>query len=92
MRLLPEEQVIISKLLEKYNLSDQYQLVKKRGWVHIQIDDKTFAFHRKKYSQLIQGQFEDQYQYFVRIDMQAKSVNGFSEVLNELAIWLNEFY
>ena len=89
MRLLQGEQAEISKLLEKYNLSDQYQLIKKRGWVHIQIDDKTFAFHRKKSVQLIQGKFEEKIQYYVQSDKPAKPVNGFSEVIEQLSEWLN---
>lgn len=90
MRLLPGEQAEILKLLDQYDLSDQYILVKRRGWIHIEIYGNMFAFHRKKSAQLIQGKFEDQFHYFVRINTQAKSVNGFSEVLKEFAIWLNE--
>ena len=90
MRLLAEEQIHISKLLDKYNLSDQYQLFKKRGWVYIEISGLSFAFHRKKSVQLIQGHFEDLFQYFVRIDKSAKHVDGFSGILNEFNMCLNE--
>ena len=81
MRLLAEEQIHISKLLDKYNLSDQYQLFKKRGCVYIEISGHSFAFHRKKSVQLIEGHFEDLNQYFVRIDKSAKHVDGFNGVL-----------
>ena len=89
MRLLSGEQKEISRLMDQLNLSDQSLLVKRKGWVHIEINDCTFAFYRKKSVRLIEDKFIEKIQYFIRLDKLAKKpVKGFSEVMEQLATWL----
>ena len=74
--------------MDQFNLSDQYLLVKRKGWVHIEIKENTFAFHRKESVRLIEGEFLEVFLYFIRSDKPANPVNGFAEVMEQLATWL----
>lgn len=88
MRLLPKEHEEITKVLDQQYRTDQYLLVKRRGWVYIEIKENTFAFHRKKSAQLNQDNFEDKFQYFVRANKSTKPVENFAEVVEALSEWL----
>lgn len=88
MRLLRHEQIAITNLLEKHISSTVYQLIKKKGWVYIQIHQHTFAFHRKKLVEIVGGKFEDRYQYFIKQDGTQRSVTDFDAVLSSLQGWV----
>lgn len=90
MRFLASENIEITQTLNKYYERDSYVLIKRKGWVHIEIGPNTFAFHRKKTSILNQGKFEDKIQYYVRMKKNVRPVNGFSEVIFELNLWLQQ--
>lgn len=88
MRFLASENIEITQTLNKYYERDSYVLIKRKGWVHIEIGPNIFAFHRKKSSILKDGKFEDKIQYFVRLKKNEHPVNGFPEVIVELNQWL----
>ena len=90
MRLLASEHTEITKVLKKYYETEDYSLVKRRGWVYIEIGEKTFAFHRKKTLQLSQGIFEEKIQYFVRMEKDVQPADGFPEVIVKLTQWLKK--
>ena len=88
MRLLASEQKSIHKIMVEHDLSDRYLLVKRRGWVLVQVGESTFAFHRKDIAHIEGGKFRNSRQYFVRIEKEERSVKDFSEVEAELDLWL----
>lgn len=88
MRLLKKEYSKIAEVLEKHGKSNQYLLVKKKGWVLIKIEESTFDFHRKTTSELIDGNFEQRSRYFIRINGPAISVEDFESVLEALSKWI----
>lgn len=82
MKLLPQEQKSLFELLERLDIRNEFSLIKRKGWLHIESSQKSFAFHRKKESKLIDGNFEDSNRYFVREIDTVKEVNNWEEVLN----------
>lgn len=91
MKLLVKESEEIKKILEgRSGIRDSYSLFKRKAWVYIQVEDVTFAFHRKTSSMLKNGQFIKHLQYFVKIETQKKTVKDFSSVLLELTNWLDK--
>ncbi len=88
MRLLRHEQIAITNLLEKHISTTGYQLIKRKGWVYIQIHQHTFAFHRKKSVEIVGGKFEGRFQYFIRQDGTQLSVTDFDAVLSFLQDWV----
>lgn len=89
MKLLPEEINEILVLIDQYNFRDKYSLVKRKGWVFIEINGDGFAFHRKKKTTLKEGEFIDSTHYFVRVNKNEYAVDDFNQVLPYLSQWLN---
>ncbi len=90
MKLLPDEYQAIHSLLDQYGHANEHLLVKKKGWLHIEIKGETFAFHRKDSTEIIEGKFINQLYYLIRIAGNQKSVESFNEVIKELEKWLAE--
>ncbi|MEO9474886.1 MAG: hypothetical protein ABJG41_05115 [Cyclobacteriaceae bacterium] len=88
MRLLPVEHEDIDKLLAKYELAEKVQLVKRKGWLFLEIGSESFAFHRKQETNLIGGQFCDHYVYYVKSGGDAEEFKYWREVKAKLAGWL----
>lgn len=87
MRLLSNEHTDIIEILKKEGLEKRASLVKKKGWVHIEIEQQSFMFHRKKVSSLVDGQFQDLFQYFIRKEKGIGELNSWSAVVDSLEIW-----
>ena len=90
MRFLQKEFSDISNLIDRYDLKDQYVLVKRKGWVFVEIHGKSFGFHRKETSNLINGKFEHENKYFIRIDKNEQPAKRFTQVLEQLEEWLGK--
>lgn len=88
MRLLAEEQKEIMKLMDRYDLDGQYELVKRKGWVYVNIKGCSFAFHRKKTTEIVNGKFENKLQYFVRVDNSMQPFEHLSQVIEKLDQWV----
>ncbi|MFT6866196.1 MAG: 23S rRNA A2030 N6-methylase RlmJ [Cyclobacteriaceae bacterium] len=88
MRFLSLEHKDIMGLLIKLNLTNKAKFVKRKGWVYIEIDQQSFAYHRKKESLLIDGQFEDRIEFFMVCNGKRKSLNTWEEVLINFKDWL----
>jgi len=90
MRFLQKEFNDISNLIDRYDLKDQYVLVKRKGWVFVEIHCNSFGFHRKETSILIDGKLEFENKYFVRIDKNEQPAERFTQVLEQLEEWLGK--
>ena len=88
MRLLTSEHKAIHAIMKKHGLTDQYLLVKRRGWVIVQVGEKTFSFHRKDLALIEKGNFKKSRQYFVKVEKKKDQVNDFSEVKKALESWM----
>ncbi|GEM_PF-3593487 len=87
MRLLNEEYQEISKMMNDFGLP--FELVKRKGWIHIEVNGKLFAFHRKKKSDLREGKFTDSIHYFIRREGKSEQkVADFQKVMDMLNEWL----
>jgi phage pi2 protein 07 len=80
MRLHSNEHQDIMELLERAGLADTL-LTKKSGWVHIKLGTKTFSFHRKKVTRLVDGKFTDSFEYYIGTPKKPQLVNGWNEVV-----------
>jgi hypothetical protein len=90
MRFLQEEFNDISNLIDRYDLNDQYALVKRKGWVFVEIHGKSFGFYRKETSSLINGKLEYKNKYFICIDKNEQLFESFTQVLKQLEKWLGK--
>ena len=90
MKLLTRESNEITEVLEnRYGLKNAYTLVKKKGWVHIEMKGHKFAFHRKDISTILDGKLVVQNQYYVKILDKQKPVEGLNQVLVEISKWID---
>lgn len=88
MKLLKQEHNDLANLFESLGIhKGAYLLSKKAGWVRIYIDGKPieFAYHHKKSSELVNGQFTFKVQYFVRKNNKESRVENWTVVLEQLA-------
>ena len=90
MRLLAHEHQQILELLLVYNQEGNHQLVKRKGWVFVEINGQSYSFHRKKMTTLVDGQFTDQLVYYVKDGGEVEKVESFEEVLESMKQWLAE--
>ncbi|MDH3244999.1 MAG: hypothetical protein OEM26_10315 [Saprospiraceae bacterium] len=91
MRLLAREHRDLLSALRQVGAGEgQFAFRKKSGWFNIDLKKPgtTFAFHRKKTTQLIDGQFEDSVKYRIRHDHKIREVAKWTEVLSAFQIWL----
>ncbi|MEP4533223.1 MAG: hypothetical protein ABJ004_09055 [Cyclobacteriaceae bacterium] len=88
MQLLPVEHEDIDKLLVEQGLTEKVMLVKRKGWLHLEIGDKNFAFHRKQETNLIGGQFCDHYIYYVKAEGETAEFKYWRQVRARLSEWL----
>ena len=88
MRLKSSEAVEIANLMEKYQQGENYILVKKKGWVFVDLNSKLFGFHRKTSEKLIHGKFLNEDKYYVNSDGTKREVVDFSVVLAKLEQWI----
>lgn len=88
MRLLPVEHEDIDKLLTEHGLAERVLLVKRKGWLHLEIGGKSFAFHRKQETNLIGGQFCDHYIYYVKAGGETAEFKYWRQVKAKLMEWL----
>ena len=90
MKLLARESNKIKEVLEeKYGLKDSYTLVKKKGWVYIDVKGHKFAFHRKDISTILDGKLVVQNQYYIKLPDKQKPVEGLNQVLVEISKWID---
>ena len=90
MRLRTSEANGIAKVMTKYQPGLNYILIKKRGWVIIEIESTSFSFHRITTQKLINGIFKREDQYFVKTGKSKKPVESFRIVLERLEHWLKD--
>ena len=88
MKLLPEEYQAIHSLLDQHGYVNDHLLVKKKGWLHIDINGNVFSFHRKDSTEIIEGKFVSHQYYLIRVCEIEKRVAEFKDVKKELEIWL----
>lgn len=90
MQLHLKEHEDIFGCLRRRGLESGVQLVKRKGWVFIQLQGKSFAFHRKKVTWLESGRFVDGHEYYVNYPQKPVKVDGWEEVIEKLTAWLNQ--
>jgi hypothetical protein len=72
--------------------TSDFQFRKKSGWLHIDITSRgtSFAFHRKKVTELIDGRFVHSVKFRVRCDGKIQSVDGWTGVITRFEEWLQK--
>lgn len=90
MKLLKKEYQELINLVEKHKLNEQYEVVKKKGWVYINIVKKSFAFHRKTSSKIINGKFVNKNVYYVNTGNGKQQVEDFVDMLTKFDEWLSK--
>jgi len=90
MRLRISESNAIADIMSQYKLSGRYNLVKRRGWVFLELGHQSFQFHRKNTQELIDGKFQEREEYFVKNNHEKISVQRFDQVMNHLEKWIKD--
>lgn len=88
MQLHLAEHRDLMKCLHKAGVAAGVRLVKRKGWVFINIQGKSFAFHRKKVTRLENGTFTDSHEYYVNYPQAPVKVEGWQQVVERLEEWL----
>ena len=88
MQLHLAEHRDLMNCLHKAGVASGVRLVKRKGWVFIDIGARSFAFHRKKVTRLANGKFADSNEYYVNHPKVPVKVAGWTQVIEKLEEWL----
>ncbi len=88
MQLHQAEHRDIMDRLHQRGLTNSVRFVKRKGWVFIEMNGSSFAFHRKKVTRLENGRFTDALEYYTNYPQKPVKVAGWQEVLARFDAWL----
>lgn len=92
MRLFQYEHRDLVNITKEYGF-DTVELLfrKKAGWLKVDlgVTSEIFEFHRKKITHLVENQFQDHYEYRIKIRGEVIYLNSWSEVKAQYREWIS---